>query len=167
VGRALLEARHKFLNVSGPHIDPYELKTLAQFYILGDPSLSLVKEEPADDEMGGTVENRRINLYNKGVGIGKSVAPSKKIKSTPPKHKKALSDILKKTGFNKVKKSSLYQSDVKGAAKGGNKKALAQGKAKFRTYLVKKPRQKGVDISVLVVKENEDQVLGYRVYVSR
>jgi hypothetical protein len=37
-GRAALEARQKFAG-GRTHLDPYDLKTLAQFYLLGDPSL--------------------------------------------------------------------------------------------------------------------------------
>jgi hypothetical protein len=38
LGRAALEARLKF-GGGKTHLDPYDLKTLAQFYLLGDPSL--------------------------------------------------------------------------------------------------------------------------------
>ena len=38
LGRALLQARHEYVNVSAP-LDPIDLKTLAQFYLLGDPSV--------------------------------------------------------------------------------------------------------------------------------
>ncbi|HEV8690041.1 MAG TPA: hypothetical protein VGQ91_07090 [Ideonella sp.] len=37
LGRATLEARQKFAG-SRTHLDPFDLKTLAQFYLLGDPS---------------------------------------------------------------------------------------------------------------------------------
>ena len=37
LGRAVLEARQKFAG-GKTHLDPFDLKTLAQFYLLGDPS---------------------------------------------------------------------------------------------------------------------------------
>jgi hypothetical protein len=37
LGRAALEARQKFAGAR-THLDPYDLKTLMQFYLLGDPS---------------------------------------------------------------------------------------------------------------------------------
>ncbi len=40
-GRAALESRHEFVKVSGT-LDPTELKTLAQFIMLGDPSIQPV-----------------------------------------------------------------------------------------------------------------------------
>ncbi|HMW23180.1 MAG TPA: C25 family cysteine peptidase [Burkholderiaceae bacterium] len=41
LGRAVLEARLQFAG-QRTHLDPYDLKTLAQFYLLGDPSLQPV-----------------------------------------------------------------------------------------------------------------------------
>jgi hypothetical protein len=38
-GRALLEARHKYILNHGPDLSPTDLKTVAQFYLLGDPSI--------------------------------------------------------------------------------------------------------------------------------
>jgi hypothetical protein len=41
LGRAALEARHRFAGQLS-HLDPSDLKTLAQFYLLGDPSIQPV-----------------------------------------------------------------------------------------------------------------------------
>jgi hypothetical protein len=41
-GRAVLQARQEFVRKSAP-IDPIDLKTMAQFYLLGDPSIHPVK----------------------------------------------------------------------------------------------------------------------------
>ena len=41
-GRALLQARQEFMRKSAP-IDPIDLKTMAQFHLLGDPSIHPVK----------------------------------------------------------------------------------------------------------------------------
>ncbi len=41
-GRALIEARHRFAGANS-HLDPVDLKTMAQFYLLGDPSIHPVK----------------------------------------------------------------------------------------------------------------------------
>jgi hypothetical protein len=42
IGRAALEARHRFASQLS-HLDPSDLKTLAQFYLLGDPSIQPVQ----------------------------------------------------------------------------------------------------------------------------
>jgi hypothetical protein len=44
VGRAFLQARQKFLNASKPRITAIGLKTVAQFLLLGDPSIHLVEK---------------------------------------------------------------------------------------------------------------------------
>lgn len=41
LGRAVLEARQQFAGLR-THLDPFDLKTLAQFYLLGDPSVQPV-----------------------------------------------------------------------------------------------------------------------------
>jgi hypothetical protein len=45
VGRSFLEAQQEFLKVCAPNIDVYELKTISQFLLLGDPSLHLVERQ--------------------------------------------------------------------------------------------------------------------------
>lgn len=60
VGRAMLDARLRFVQKSAPRLGPYELKTLAQFTLLGDPSVHLV-EPPAQ-------------AANLAAGKGKSAA---------------------------------------------------------------------------------------------
>ncbi len=42
LGRAALEARHRFASQLS-HLDPSDLKTLIQFYLLGDPSIQPVE----------------------------------------------------------------------------------------------------------------------------
>jgi hypothetical protein len=44
VGRAAIEARQKF-SLQATHLDPTDLKTLAQFNLLGDPSVTPVSKE--------------------------------------------------------------------------------------------------------------------------
>jgi hypothetical protein len=44
-GRAALEARHRFVNKYS-HLDPVDMKTLGQFYLLGDPSIQAVATVP-------------------------------------------------------------------------------------------------------------------------
>jgi hypothetical protein len=170
-GRALLEARQKFLSENGPTFDAHELKTMGQFYLLGDPSLTLVKTEaPKEKKAMNTIENRRMNLLTKGISIGRSVDPCKKKKtSTKSRHQKEINAVLKETGFAGVKKEVVFETG--GSAKGtgaGTKKALPGGKTRFRTYQKGKRKHKGIpNIEVLVVKENDQQMLGWKVYVSR
>lgn len=54
-GRAMLMARQKFVSWSGPVLDPMDLKTLAQFSLMGDPSIHPVagKKVKAAKEVKG------------------------------------------------------------------------------------------------------------------
>ena len=45
LGRATLEARHQFATQYS-HLDPTDLKTLGQYYLLGDPSIQAVEIAP-------------------------------------------------------------------------------------------------------------------------
>lgn len=167
-GRAMLEARQKFLNVSGPTLDANELKTLAQFYMLGDPSVSLVKLD-AKDALS-TIENRRLNLFSKGVHLGNNMAPARKVKEKPrPRHQKELKSILKDTGFESAPTQNVFEAKApkSGINAAGAKKILG-GKIRYRTFQKGSKKKDGIsNIQILVVKENDDQLLGYKVYVSR
>lgn len=168
-GRALLEARQKFLNVSGPHLDPYELKTLAQFYILGDPSLSLIEFAEPKASQAMSIQNRRLNLFSKGITIGQSVAPSVQLtKKKTLRHRSGVRQILEQTGFTKNVAEKVYETRYRKAPSAELRKGLQGGKMRYLTFEKSGKRPKGLtNIRVLVVKENDDQILGYRVYVSR
>ncbi len=85
LGRAALEARQKFAS-ERTHLDPYDLKTLAQFYLLGDPSLQVVgfashalaktrafKAAFAKVQDRGVRGLRRERLAREGLNLGRSL----------------------------------------------------------------------------------------------
>ena len=168
-GRAMLEAQQEFLTKSGPDLDPYELKTIAQFYLLGDPSL-----QPVDTavEKGilykNTIENRRMNLFNKGVNLKKSTNPTEKIALGKMKYTKELSDVLKKSKIIRLAvREHLYRVTKKQSTMKGTAKSPAQAKTNYRAF-VKETKSMGIKhFRVLVVKESNNHMLGWRVYVSR
>ena len=170
-GRALLEARQLFLSTTGPQLDPYELKTLAQFYLLGDPSVQPVQweeEEGTKTLSGGTIENNRANLFHKGISLKNSIAPSKKqrvvSKSGDPK---GLKEIIKIANFEDAEKELLYAVQPKMKGLTGLQKKLSGQNARFRTFIKPNKSDNVFDIKVLVVKEDKEQILGWRVYESR
>jgi hypothetical protein len=84
LGRALLEARQRF--ASGyTHFDPSDLKTMAQFYLLGDPSIQAVLpqqhmlsttkayKEAFAKSKSGTLALRREKLAFAGMTISSSL----------------------------------------------------------------------------------------------
>lgn len=171
-GRALLEARQAFLTDSGPQLDPYELKTLAQFYLLGDPSVQpALREDETKSAItmtSGSIQNNRLNLFNKGISLLKSLMPSQKKKTKPaPADKKKLSQILRATNFEKATKEQVYDLPSKGPKPVGLQKKLTGENARFRTF-IKPLKKNNIHLTkVLVVKEDNTQVLGWKVYESR
>lgn len=170
-GRALLEARQRFLTASGPQLDPYELKTLAQFNLLGDPSLHPAFRDDGGNQKtlaGNTTENNRINLFSKGVNLRNTIQASKKQNTTiKSSDKRQLNEILINTNFKDVKNETVYKVESKRKSGTALEKKLGGSNARFRTFI--KPGKKDTvhDIKVLVVKENDEQILGWRVYESR
>lgn len=175
-GRALLEARQRFLTEMGPTLDPYELKTAAQFYLLGDPSVVPVKETPgtADKASSKTivnsVQNRRDNMVAKGRLLGSFIAPPKKTRATPLKRKMAadLNSLLKERKYKHgatEKQTFINRTQIAAEQPGlGTYKATVR----FHVYadaVIKRGDFK--DTRVLVVKEKDDQIVGYREYVRR
>jgi Peptidase family C25 len=167
-GRAMLEAQQEFLTNSGPDLDPYELKTLAQFYLLGDPSL-----QPVDSALGKTIsanntmENRRMNLFHKGVGLKKSINPSVEITRRKHTYSKELSEVVKKVKMDKSARERVYRIPTKTVPATGLSKSFMQQAVEYRAF-IKESKSKGTSrFRVLVVKETNDHVLGWRVYVSR
>lgn len=83
LGRAALEARQQFI-ASSPQMDPTDIKTLAQFILLGDPSIhpvSVVKQQTAvkagkraGPSIGDAVDRggRRQQLRAKGLWLGEN-----------------------------------------------------------------------------------------------
>jgi hypothetical protein len=101
LGRAFLEARHKFVHKASP-LNPSELKTLAQFNLYGDPSLVLVGREalPSSTKvpisaMAGAEQSerhdRRRALFKQGVELSQSEpVPKRTSKRAAPAIQRAL-----------------------------------------------------------------------------
>lgn len=171
-GRALLQARQQFLSECGPHLDPYELKTLAQFYLLGDPSVLPVVDESLKHTVSqNTVQNTRMRLFNKGKELQQNLAPSQKQRVlTPSAHQRSINKLLQETGFSEYGQKGLYKASIKPGSKNPAEKKLAPRTARFRTF-VKSTGTRGTagfdNIKVLVIKESDDQLLGWRIYERR
>jgi hypothetical protein len=106
----------------------------------------------------------------KGTNLKNQVAPSKKIKGNPrPKEPAKLKKILSDLNFTGAEKKAVYE--VKDKKVAGMQKSFSGGKALFRSFMkhtsTREADKNHVQIEVLVVKEDENQILGYRTYVSR
>lgn len=170
-GRAMLEARQRFLTVSGPQLDPYELKTLAQFFLLGDPSLQPAQIEDQNNLKAlaaNTTENNRMNLFNQGLYLQKSISASKKLEGKIKSGSiRQLNEILTSTKFDKTDRQDVYMIQDTSKTSTGFAKKLTGKDTRFRTFIKPGKNKFLSDIKVLVVKENKDQILGWRIYESR
>lgn len=168
-GRAMLEARQQFLAQVGPHLDPYELKTLAQFYLLGDPSLHAVSEKFFDSG-ADSADNTRLNLYTRGINLSKTMSPS--IRATAPGKKapaaSGMRKILQQTGFTGKEPSTIYDVRVQGAAASSFAKSIAGDGGDglhYRTFRKTVSVEKNLVTSeVLVVKQSGNEVIGWKLY---
>jgi hypothetical protein len=177
-GRSFLEARQKFLNDNGPDLDPFELKTIAQFYLLGDPSVQPAECEEAEVtklSVGSAIMNSRKNLFMKGQSLAQSIGVTTKQKTTSAiRGKMPLSDntqmtieeILKKNNFERTDKKAVYAVRPKVSESMGIQKKFGGRNVKFHAY-VQNPNERIKHIRVMVVKENSAQILGWKVYESK
>ncbi|WP_295121483.1 C25 family cysteine peptidase [uncultured Chitinophaga sp.] len=171
-GRALLEARQRFLDEMGPTLDPHELKTIAQFYLLGDPSVVVVATPKPKAENNGllmnTRSNRRDNIQAKGLALGSFIATPKAIASTgSPAFKSEVQALLKKKKFKKAPSAQTFINKPAAANKaGGTAKAFSMP-VKFHVYSESTFHGRFKQTKVLVVKEKNNEIIGYREYVRR
>lgn len=168
-GRAMLEARQEFLTTNGPDLDPYELKTLAQFYLLGDPSVQPVDQELTKVASGSnSIENRRLMLFGKGMGLTKSIHASEEVKPRKHIYSKALKDVMKKTRIKRADvRERVYRIPKPASAVTTLAKGPVASDLKYRAFIKKTSAKGGPRFRVLVVKESGDQLLGWKVYLSR
>ncbi len=170
-GRALLEARMQFLNDAGPYLDVIELKTVAQFLLLGDPSIHPIKKEIADpDEKNiawkNSRVNRRENLKQKGIAMGNMIIPPVHYANNelPMPVKKEVKKMLKENGMEKDVRKEVYVNS-RSAQKDGLKNTV--NSIKYIAYSTKEDKGKIVHRKILMIKEKGETILGSRIYVSK
>ena len=168
-GRALLQARQQFLTESGPQLDPYELKTVAQFHLLGDPSVQAVIDDNDTKAItSDTVANRRMKFAQKGADLKKNLATAQKQKTAvKSKHSTQINQLLKQAGISGTDKTAVFNVKAKVTGGTGAGKKLAEQDTKFRTFTKITSAKKFDNVQVLVVKESKEQLLGWKIYVRK
>lgn len=180
LGRAALAARQQFVQGTA-QMDPIDLKTLAQFCLLGDPSVHPVLRNTPTTVPKGTVVSqaerffraeRRAKLQETGAFLSKTKptasqqVPARKLSSTT---KQALSNIAKEAGLSSRQTFSAFA--VKGAPTPPRGLAKA-GAAPFRYFLTVGIPGDGQSNKVkrgvaVVAKEMNGRIVGYRIYHQR
>ncbi len=179
-GRAFLEAQQRFVEKGDVKMDPTDLKTIIQFLLLGDPSLSPV-EEPLKENVKTnpvvSVHNRAINdikerkerrmkLTQKSTFINIVSDAPVKIQSSRPRGslKKELHSILKEHAFEDGK-SYTY-----GFRKKTNHASKAAGfPRQYRYHVFSKKKEGGIidTVKLLVVQEIDNRITEVKEYVRR
>lgn len=177
-GRALLDARQKFISISGPTLDAHELKTLAQFYILGDPSLQAVKRIDTEESLI-TIEERRLNLMSKGLNLGFTTGNTYKTENFEvyPLYELQAKELLKILDFTKADSKMVFEVDYSIAesfnftSKINRERDMIHKRrdsVRFHVYQKGGVDEDGIcNISALVIKERNNIFMGYKNYVSK
>ena len=177
-GSSLAEARQRFISESGPDLDPYELKTLAQFHLLGDPSVrpALPDEASGDSKGGNTTANDRRRISMKGAAIAQNNAPSKPVsRVSSMRRNKTVKKLMKELKLHNINNVMTFQVKQTPTMKSLSAKNAIGRDTKFHTFMNRKKSSikvagKSVEIeanTVLVVKETGQEILGWRYYVAK
>jgi len=131
LGRAFLQARQKFVLMQKME-DPVNVKTLAQFMLLGDPSLQPCAAEGAEAkairegivDQHGARDARRAFLKAAGhSAVDASAFPGKKARRPPKKLHNLLAKIARERGFKIKPREIDYLSVVTSGTYGKAMKA--------------------------------------------
>jgi hypothetical protein len=180
IGRAALLARQQFVGHTN-QMDPVDLKTLAQFYLLGDPSIQPVAVPTATEIPKGmaTAEaerffraERRTKLRLSGEFLAKTKpTASKKVPAgkLSPSTKKALANIAKLAGLGTTPHFTAYA--VSGGSVSNSREAKTAAIPSRYHLAIGGPDSEPSDrfkrgIAV-VAKEVQGLIVGYRIYHQR
>jgi hypothetical protein len=126
LGRAALEARHDFVR-NATVVDPADLKTLAQFSLMGDPSIHPVLAQtdvipaPAKSQKGLPMSAllalrgrrvRRTNLSADGSALAASAAVARKRVEPPDDRQGMSSNILQLANVPELRSGTMLSFDV-------------------------------------------------------
>ena len=182
LGHATLMARQQYVeNVA--EMDATDLKTLAQFYLLGDPSIHPIAQPKATkipSDVSTTEAERffRFERRQKMKSTGHILIRTKPTASRKERTSKLsatakgkLQNIVKRAGLSKKQEFTVFRVE-RGELTGFGGRTAKATKMRLR-YLITigTPRGKGVEkvkrgIAV-VAKELNGQILGYRIYYQR
>ena len=178
LGRAALEARQKFAGAR-THLDPYDLKTLMQFYLLGDPSAqpvaatahSLTRTKAFRKAFAGgqdrTVRSlRRERLEREGRNLGKSLPALRPSEVGPAEKVQAVLDALcKQSGLREDLARLSFEVRPPGRSSGEAHVRRVHVIKGRRTVL--EAEQRVVRVVAIVATEEEGKLLHVRRLHSR
>jgi hypothetical protein len=175
LGRAALLARQRFVRQTA-ELDPVDLKTLAQFSMLGDPSIhpatvanatSIPKGVDADQSRRRERRERRAKLQAAGELL-QETKPTASRKARKVRKsatvRKALDNIAREAGMGAKKDFTAF--DVK-TPKGARPRSSKAVPVASRYYVaVFRPKIEARSVAA-VAKEVGGRIVGYRIYTEK
>jgi hypothetical protein len=191
IGRAALRARQRYVREI-VDLDPTDLKTLAQFTLLGDPSVHPVRTAAppiagtaADDEVGNRQRRRerRAKLASEGAHLQATRATAPKAAKLPvlaPHTHQALRKIAKEAGIRSPERFRMFairppvtptvdrpKGVARKVARRASTKIVTAGR-RFFVAIEKPPNAGGGPHAVaVVVKEVAGRIVDVRKYEQR
>jgi hypothetical protein len=177
-GRAFLEAQQRFIEKGDVKMDPMDLKTIIQFLLLGDPSLSPVEEVAKNISGKSSVKSiknkeaydikerkdRRLKLAQKSIFINNTNnAPVKVDGPIRGSIKTDIGKVLRQYKFNDG--SSMSYGFKK--KKGGITKGPAALDYRYHIYSRKKHGNAISTVRLLVIQEVNKKIMEIKEYVRR
>ena len=177
LGRAALIARQQFVRQTS-ELDPVDLKTLAQFNLLGDPSIHPAVTSSAtsvpkgvdvaqNERLERRARRRKLRAEGELLQEIKPVASRKSKKARKSTAvQKALANIAREARIGTRKAFTAF--DVKAPKRNGARGSKATPTASRYYVAVYRPRQQprdGVAYNIAAVaKEVSGRIVGYRIY---
>lgn len=176
VGRAALLARQKFVGQAG-ELDPYDLKTLGQFNVLGDPSIHPVKlPNPTGTPKGVAAEvasrqqrrerRARMKLNGEFLQDTKPTAARKAVGGRRSAAvKQALGNISRMAGIGAKREFTAYAVSVPTGMRRGLGKAANAVASRYYVTVYRPRPGGGLNPAVgAVAKEVDGRIVGFRIY---
>jgi hypothetical protein len=175
IGRAALSARQQFVAQTG-ELDPMDLKTLAQFSLLGDPSVIPANVPSATSVPAGTNidqskrQDRRerrakLRAVGKLLQQTKPTASKKAVKVRKSATvRRALGNIARKAGIGTKREFTAFNVKTPKAARLRGAKAVPTASRYYVAVYRPKKEYPGV---AAVAKEVSGRIVGYRIYMAK
>jgi hypothetical protein len=178
-GRAFLEAQQRFVEKGDVKMDPTDLKTIIQFLLLGDPSITPVEDQPKTTPGKTPVKSimnkkvhdvkerkdRRLKLSQKSVFIRNTTDTPKRIEATVTGSVKA--DIEKALRSYKFKDGKKFTYGFKPKRKSKTKSIAKGNRYRYHVYSDVKKGQIIDTLRLLVIQEVDNKVMEIKEYVRR
>lgn len=181
LGRAALNARQRFVQQTA-ELDPVDLKTLAQFNLLGDPSIHAAAVDsptglPKNVDAADAVRQLRRERRGKLRQLGEFLRETKPTASRREKNvrksasvRQALSNIAREAGIVPSKGFTAYAVKAPPAGRAGAGRKAAPLASRYHvTVAFGKNRSRGTDGRrvAVVAKEVSGRIVGYRIYTEK